>query len=120
MTPEMPPGRSGPHLPGDVRWWLEEGGAICLVQPPASPYRPGRTGGLVLLSAAHILGKLSRRFCLQFSWNEAEFALSHLCVCMCLSHPSVTTRLICVTAGGQGSVRLEHTALFVRVRLVLM
>ena len=71
------------------------------MQPPASPYRPGRTGGLVLLSAAHILGKLSRRFCLQFSWNEAEFTLTHLCVCV--SHPSVTTGLICVTAGGQGS-----------------
>ena len=66
--------------PPNPRWWLEEGGAICLFQPPASPYRPGWTGGLVLLSAAHLLGKLSGRFCLQFSWNEAEFALSHLCV----------------------------------------
>lgn len=59
--------------------------------------------GLVPLSAAHILGKGSRRFCLQFSWNEAEFALTHLCVCVCVSHPSVTTGLICVTAGGQSS-----------------
>lgn len=124
MTLEMPPGRSGPHLPGGVREalpphqrrWLVEGGAVCLFQPPASPYRPGWTGGLDLLSVVPILGKLSRQFCLQFSWNEAEFALSHLCV----SHPSVTTGLICATAVGQGSVRLEHTALFVCVRLVLM
>lgn len=106
--------------PPHQRRWLEEGGAVCLFQPPASPYRPGWTGGLDLLSVVHILGKLSRQFCLQFSWNEAEFELSLLCVCVCVSHPSVTTGLICATAVWQGSVRLEHTALFVRVRLVLM
>ena len=26
-----------------------------------------------------------------------------MCVCVCVSHPSVTTGLICVTAGGQSS-----------------
>lgn len=38
------------------------------------------------------------------SWKEAEFALSHPCVCVCvfLIH-FVTTGLICVTAGGQSS-----------------
>lgn len=58
--------------------------------------------GVVLVSAEHILSKVSRRGSLHFSWNEAVLALSHLCVCVSPIH-FVITGLICVTAGGQGS-----------------